>query len=703
MKLIPIRVSAPSYCDDLLSAELSDSGIDISGRSGSRIEANLGLEKLYRFLIENRSASRLIFPVAEFEFSNNLEFYQQIHALPWEEYIDPGKSLKIDGHGKSPLFPHTTFPVLKAKDAIVDRLRERRGSRPDVDTENPDLLLSLRLNGEKGEIGIDLGGGSLHRRGYRRRGAKAPLKENLAAAILMRAEWPSLAREGGGFLDPFCGSGTLVIEAALMAAGVSPRTISPTPPSPGWSGHDHDLWKRISEELSRHRQERLAELRSGKLRHFGSDKDPDVVKIAAKNAREAGLEGIVHFEARPVSSATLPDVHPGLICTNPPYGERLESEPQAELIYTDFGFSLRRRFAGWRTAFLAPSKEYGLATGLHASKSHSFANGPLKVFLLHAQVEEYRPPEGTEMFLNRLKKNQRQLKSYLKRWGEVPYRLYDKDMPEYAFAVDIYPPRWCHLQEYAAPASIDARAVSRRRREALEGLFLFLERGSEELFIKERRKLGRNDRYGRRDTRNEKMITSEGPLRFFVNFTDYLDTGLFLDSRELRRIIREETEGKHFLNLFAYTCSASVAAAYGEAKTTTSVDTSRTYLDWGRENFRLNRLDGKQHNFRQVDSLEFLQKAKEKYDLAYIDPPTYSNSKERKSDFDVQRDHRELIRRAAALMNRGGMIIFCTNYTKFNLDSLDDLGLEIEEITRETLPPDFGRRGKAHRAFRIRV
>lgn len=703
MKLLPIRVSAPPYCEELVSAELERSGIKLTGRAGSRIEAEGSLECIYRYLIENRTASRLIFPVDRFEFGTADEYYRRILALPWEEAIEPGKTMKIDGTGRSSLFSHTNFPVLKAKDAVVDRLREKTGKRPDIDTENPDLLLSIRLHENEAEIGVDLGGGSLHRRGYRRRGAEAPLKENLAAAILTRADWPRIAGEGGGFLDPFCGSGTLVIEAALMAAGVPPRNISPKPPSPAWRGHDPALWRALTGELAEMRQERLAGLKEGPIRFFGSDKDPEAVKSARNTAKAAGLEGIVTFGCTPVQRLELPDCKAGLICTNPPYGERLETEAQAELIYTDFGFTMRRRFEGWRCSFLAPSKEAGLATGLHAHKSHSFANGPLKVSLLHAEVEEFRLSQGSEMFLNRLKKNRRLLKNYLKDWGETPFRLYDKDMPEYAFAVDIYPPRWCHLQEYAAPSTIEARAVARRRREALEGLFLFLEMGSEGIHIKERRKLGTSDRYGRRDNQNEKVICSEGPLRFFLNFTDYLDTGLFLDSRELRRLIREEAAGKRFLNLFAYTCSASVAAAMGGAESTMSVDASRTYLDWGKENFRLNKLEGPRHRFLQKDSLEFLKNTRERFDLAYIDPPTYSNSKDRRRDFDVQRDHDELILRTAALMQPGGTIIFCTNFTRFDLSAALMEKFSVEEITERTLPPDFSRRGKAHRSFRIQL
>ncbi len=683
-------------------------GITLTASGPRGVEFSAEHEPVYRFLMENRSATRLIFPVSSFIIDTADELYRQIRELPWEDHISPNSSFRIDGNVKSSLFRHTNFPVLKIKDAIVDRLRDRFGSRPDVDTENPDTILAVRIHQQEVDISVDIGGGSLHRRGYRGKGVQAPLRENLAAAVLYRADWPGIAASGGGFYDPFCGSGTLCMEAALMAGEIAPGPLRPDQGGQGWRQHDRKLLERIREEYRQANQEAYARLEKMPVSIDGSDKNPKAVSIARKSVRCAGLEGIVQIHECPVhKAAPRPGTTPGLIATNPPYGERLETSAQAELIYTDLGLSARRTFPGWRIAFLSPDKEMGLATGIQAEKIHKLSNGPIPVQLVHAAIKEYSPSQGTQMFVNRLKKNRKALKHYLNQGPVSCYRLYDKDMPEYAFAVDIYEEKWCHLQEYAAPPQIEARAVRRRRREAVEGLIQYLGIGSEGIFLKERRKLGASDRYGKQkpaEGTSDRLICREGDLRFFVNFSEYLDTGLFLDSRELRRIIRRLSNGKRFLNLFAYTCSATVAAAAGGAVSSLSVDASSRYLRWGQDNYRLNTMDMGTHRVRQADSIEFLRSAAkeaERFDLAYIDPPTYSNSKDRRRDFDVQRDHGTLIDLTSRIMRPGGTIIFCTNFSRFEPDAELFERYKVEELSSKSIPPDFARRSRIHRSFRI--
>ncbi|WP_319562452.1 bifunctional 23S rRNA (guanine(2069)-N(7))-methyltransferase RlmK/23S rRNA (guanine(2445)-N(2))-methyltransferase RlmL [Marispirochaeta sp.] len=710
MHTLSVRAIPLPHCEDLLSAEISRMGITVTAASPRGVEFSTEHEPLYRLLMENRSASRLIIPVSCFTIRSAEELYEHILQIPWEEHISPDSSFRIDGNVKSSLFRHSGFPVLKIKDAIVDRLRERFGSRPDVDTENPDTILSARIYQEDVEVSIDLGGGSLHRRGYRSRGVPAPLRENLAAAILYRGGWPEIAASGGSFYDPFCGGGTLCIEAALMAGGISPGPLRPVQGGFGWRQHKRDLLEQIQKEYRLHNQAAYEGLRKASLSIHGSDLDTGVIGIAVKSARAAGLEGLVQFRECPVHhAAPEPGTPPGLIATNPPYGERLETNTQAELIYTDLGLTARRSFPGWKISFLSPDKELGLATGIKADKVHKLSNGPIPVQLVHAEIEEYTPSSGTQMFINRLKKNRKALKHYLSNSQVSCYRLYDKDMPEYAFAVDIYEQKWCHLQEYAAPAEIEARAVRRRRREAVEGLIQYLDIGSEGIFLKERRKLGASDRYGKQKPAGDskdRLVCREGDLRFFVNFSEYLDTGLFLDSRELRLSIRSMAKGKRFLNLFAYTCSATVAAAAGGAISSLSVDASSRYLSWGQDNLRLNRFDTGTHRIHQGDVLEFLRtsaKSRDKFNLAYVDPPTYSNSKDRKRDFDVQRDHKELIDLTFKKLDSGATLIFCTNFSRFEPDAGLYNDYKIEELSSRTVPPDFSRHSRIHRSFRINL
>ena len=706
--MLSVRAIPLPHCEDLLSAEISRMGITVTASGPRGVEFSAAFEPVYRLLMENRSATRIIIPVSSFTIDTADELYGQIRNIPWEDHISPDSSFRIDGNVKSSLFRHTNFPVLKIKDAIVDRLREIFGSRPDVDTDKPGTILAVRIHHQEVDISVDIGGGSLHRRGYRGKGIPAPLRENLAAAVLYRAGWPETAASGGGFYDPFCGSGTLCIEAAMMAGGIVPGPLRPDQGGLGWRQHDRELLERLRKEYLLSNREACNRLAKSPVSIEGSDIDPAAVSIARKSVLRAGLEGIVHIHECPVHKASpRRGTVPGLIATNPPYGERLETSTQAEIIYTDLGLSARRAFPGWRISFLSPDKELGLATGIQAEKVHKLANGPIPVQLVHAKIEEYSPSQGTQMFMNRLRKNRKALKRYIADGPVSCYRLYDKDMPEYAFAVDIYEEKWCHLQEYAAPAQIEDRAVRRRRREAVEGLIQYLDIGSEGIFLKERRKLGVSDRYGRQnpsDTGSGRLICREGDLRFFVNFSEYLDTGLFLDSRELRRIIRDLSKGKRFLNLFAYTCSATVAAAAGGAESSLSVDASSRYLQWGQDNLRLNRMDTGKHRIRQADSIDFLRSAargKECFDLAYIDPPTYSNSKDRRRDFDVQRDHRELIDLTSKIMRPGGTIIFCTNFSRFEPDAELFDRYKVEELSSKSIPPDFSRRSRIHRSFRI--
>ena len=596
--------------------------------------------------------------------------------------------------------------MLKAKDAIVDRIREVKGSRPDIDTKNPGVRLYLRIYKNEAEISIDIGGGSLHQRGYRSKTVTAPIRENLAAAVLYRAGWQEISEADGSFYDPFCGSGTLCIEAALMAGGIVPGAYAGRIGVAGWKHHDSGLWKSLVQEYTAANSRAVAELRQRRIRFFGSDSSEKAIKAAEINAAAAGLGDLIQFSTMPVHSITaVKNAEPGLVATNPPYGERLESETQAQIIYCDMGTSLRKAFPGWRLSFLAPDKEIGLSTGIQAQKIHKLANGPIPVQLIHGEIPPYTPSSGTEMFVNRLKKNRRLLQSYLKKTGTSSYRLYDKDMPEYAFAIDIYEDRYCHLQEYAAPSSIEEKSVRRRRREAMEGLLDFLDFGSEAIFLKERRRLSAHDRYAGQEESEERYICREGSLKFYVNFTNYLDTGIFLDSRELRRRIAELAPGKRFLNLFSYTCTASVTAAAAGATATVSVDTSAKYLKWGEDNLRLNGLSLTLNRRIKSDTVAYLKKAragKERFDLIYVDPPTYSNSKDRRDDFDLQRDHRSLLDAAARLLNPEGTIIFCTNFTRFEPDRELFDKYKITETTSETVPPDFSKRGKIHRSFLIK-
>jgi 23S rRNA (guanine2445-N2)-methyltransferase / 23S rRNA (guanine2069-N7)-methyltransferase len=281
--------------------------------------------------------------------------------------------------------------------------------------------------------------------------------------------------------------------------------------------------------------------------------------------------------------------------------------------------------------------------------------------------------------------------------------VYDADLPEYALAVDLYE-RWAHVQEYAAPATIDPEKAAARLRDALAVLPKALGFPEAHVILKVRRRQKGSAQYQRHATTGQFREIGEGGLRFLVNLTDYLDTGLFLDHRSTRALIRSVVRGGRFLNLFAYTGTASVYAAAGGAASTTTVDMSPVYLDWARRNMALNGFsEGRTHRFVRADCLAWLAAPHpERYHVIFLDPPTFSNSARMgEATFEVQRDHVSLIQSAAKLLARDGVLFFSNNFRHFKMHRAALAGLIVEDITPTTIPPDFLRNPRIHTCWRI--
>jgi 23S rRNA (guanine2445-N2)-methyltransferase / 23S rRNA (guanine2069-N7)-methyltransferase len=432
------------------------------------------------------------------------------------------------------------------------------------------------------------------------------------------------------------------------------------------------------------------------------------------------------------ASASLPSVA-GLLCTNPPYGIRLEDRDTARAVHRELGVVLRERFQGWNAAVLTGTPEFGLELGIRAHRTHTVWNGAIECRLLRMKVDtgsarevgrlgkgevvNLRETPGAQMFANRLGKNLKKQQSWADRGGVSCYRLYDADMPEYAFAIDVYRTidstspgagdlTWLYVQEYMAPAEIELDSVRKRRGEALSTLSDVTGVAQERVRVRTRRKNKRGEQYSKVQERETYHVVMEDGLKFLVNFDDYLDTGLFLDHRLTRGRLRAGASGKRFLNLFAYTCTASVYAAAGGAASTTSVDMSNTYLNWAQRNFELNGLSPERHGLVQADCRVWLQegaRSRERYDLIFIDPPTFSNSKRMEGVFDVERDHPEFIDGCVRLLAPGGLIVFSTNSQRFRLDESLSQRYDVRDISAQTLPKDFERNPRIHRCFEVRA
>jgi 23S rRNA (guanine2445-N2)-methyltransferase / 23S rRNA (guanine2069-N7)-methyltransferase len=410
----------------------------------------------------------------------------------------------------------------------------------------------------------------------------------------------------------------------------------------------------------------------------------------------------------------------GLVVTNPPYGERIGAESGLPALYSELGRVLRERFRGWQAAILTGNPALARNLGIYAKRTHRFNNGTIECRLLRFvldQASEQRPAEavradwsgrpGAQMFANRLRKNLRLLDPWAAREHIDCFRLYDADMPEYAFAIDLYgrEGRHVYVQEYAPPKTVNPENARERRREVLAVLPEVLTVPLPHVHSRLRKPQKGSEQYEKRESVAERHVVHEGGLKFWVNFRDYLDTGLFLDHRIMRRMLREWAGDADFLNLFCYTGSATVYAAAGGARTTTSVDLSNTYLDWAHENLLLNGMRGPEHELIRADCLEWLENQTvwgPRYDLIFVDPPTFSNSKSMEGVLDVQRDHVGMIRRSLNLLRPGGRLVFSTNYSRFKLDAGALADLSIEDISAATIPRDFERHARIHRCYVIR-
>ncbi len=714
--------SCPRGFGDLLAAELRALGAADVRERAVGVEFSGPLPVAYRACLESRVASRVFLVVAQCEARTDAEFYDGVRAVDWRAHVDPSRTLACDFTGKHPAITHTRFGALRLKDAICDQLREVTSRRPDISPERPAVRVHAHANGPKITVSIDLSGEGLHRRGYRTEAGEAPLRENLAAGVLLRAGWPEKAKSAVEFLDPMCGSGTLAIEAAMIAANVAPGARRHYFGFFGWIGHDRAAWDAVKRDA-------LARELKPALRIRGIDADRRVIEVARENAARAGLGELITFESGRFEGARPSGEGPGFLATNPPYGVRLEDKEGARALMRQLGEVLRAHFGGWDAAILAGSPDAGLELKLRAERVHTVWNGALECRLLRLHVsaesekellhtgrtaridESLAETPGAKMFGNRIAKNLKQLAKWAEKERVTCYRIYDADMPEYSFAIDRYAEAdgarvWLYVQEYAAPKTVDPNAAQRRRNEALAALPGATGVPPANIHLRQRRRTTRGEQYEKLGSQGEFRVVEEGGLRFWVNFTDYLDTGLFLDHRITRQRLREAAARKRFLNLFAYTGSATVYAAAGRARETTTVDMSATYLDWARRNLAVNGFSGREHTYVQEDCISWLKTAvaeRREFDLVFLDPPTFSNSKRMTDIFDVQRDHAAMIDRCMALLAPGGRLVFSNNAQKFEMDADITRRYKVTDISRATLPRDFERNPRIHQCFELEM
>lgn len=807
----------------IVKRELAAIEIEATIGESGRVHFRGDLETVAKANLWLRCADRVLIRVGEFPAADFDALFETTKAIRWGDWMPHDAAFPVTGRSvKSTL---TSVPACQraVKKAIVEAM-QRDHATTELPETGPQSRLDIAILKDIATITIDTTGRSLHRRGYRTDISSAPLKETLAAAMVSLTFW----RRDRPLHDPFCGSGTIPIEAAMIGRKMAPGQ------NRNFAFED---WHDVSPEpLLRLRTEAIeGVLEPLPQRLLGSDIDPRILKAARDNAERAGVTGDVHFEPGDVCDMQSKRRF-GCLVTNPPYGMRLGRDWEIEELYASIPQVLRH-LPTWSFYFLTAFGGFEKVIGRQADRRRKLYNGRIECTYYQFQgpkpvrsvpepsldsnvaepivVEtEVATPEtpmreaadaeptalvqspsssvgssdptspslgdgeenGTELtvpgvsetpvvaspwaaavaktvsdpepvaapqptlevtptqevaskpeskpyvhavgeaafgglgekaahqaelFATRLKKRAKHLRRWPAKRGITCFRLYEKDVPEIPLVVDRYE-NHLHLSEFERPHDRDpaqhANWLDLMAKTAGEALDV----PKQNVYLKKRIRQRGKSQHEKVGQTEQRIPVQEGGLTFLVNLADYVDTGLFLDHRVTRGMVREQASGKHFLNLFAYTGSFTTYAAAGGAASTTSVDLSANYMDWAKENLNANGLDGSQHQFVTMDIGEFMRRHKpgEVYDLVVCDPPTFSNSKRTDQDWNVQADAVPLLQDVLKLMRPNGVIFFSTNFRRFKFDT-DALGAStIHEISTQTVPEDFRNR-RIHRCWRI--
>ena len=711
----------------------------------------------------SRLASRILVVVGRVNAGDANLLYEGVRRLPWEDVLVEGGSMAVQAHGMNEELRNTRFTALKVKDAVCDRLREVRGERPDVDAACADATVDVRVREGRATVSLDLSGESLYRRSYLTPddGADAPLSCALAAGLLALSGWRARGSRGEACVDPACGDGFLVVEAASAACDLAPGLTRERWGFFGWKQSRPELWNELIDDADERFEIGLASATApgaldgpasappdpAYVRFAGASTSSPAIARARTHAKRAGLRQAVSIEP---ADAQNVDELVGRVCAAAgkvrgleemtctvasvlPTGERSQSDARAQAEAAAFVRAASAAPAGSTFAVAggegvetrfgsAPVAHATLGQDRVATEASVFDEPPVKAHEVIVpdsaggaeHVVEVLEP-SSEQFAARLRKTAKERRKWARREGVSCYRVYDADLPDYAVAIDVYPGAgdaegnlYLHIAEYAAPSTIDPGKAQRRYDDVLALAPVVMGVRPDHVFSKVRRRDKGGSQYREAGRRSYVTQVSEDGYLLEVDLAGYLDTGLFLDHRLTRELVGSKAEGKRFLNLFAYTGTASVHAAGGGAKSTATVDLSQTYLDWAERNMAANGFDGDEHTFERGDVMAWITDARRtgrRFDLVFVDPPTFSNSKAMgKRTWDVQRDHVELLIGVSRLLSEEGEAVFSCNLRSFKSDeeALAKYGVTLEDITAATIPHDFERNPRIHKCYLVK-
>ncbi len=682
--------------ESLLTDELNRLGATEIKETVSGVSFQSDLSTLYRSCLWSRLASRIYLTLATFSVKTAQDIYDCASQITWDAHFNVNQAFLVDFIGTNQEISNTQFGALTVKDAIADFFQKKYNCRPNVSKQQAQCKIHARLHHGHLYLSLDMVGRPLHERGYRKASGFAPLKENLAAAMLARSGW----QPNQPFLDPMCGSGTLVIEAALQAAQVAPG-LNRDFLFEDWKQHDPDIWFSLRDEAIAIAREGIAQC---KPCFFARDIDVEILEKAKENAKNAGVADLIDFQQQHIRELTPPsDFQQGVVVINPPYGERLADQVSAIVLYYQLGARLRQAFTNAHCAVLCPDQGLLSCLRMRTLKKYRLFNGALacelRIFALSQGTSS--KVDVAEDFANRLRKNIKARQKWLEKTDTNAYRIYDADLPDYNLAIDRYAD-YLVVQEYARPPDVPEVKSQQRLYDALYQCSQIIDDvPTTQIVLKTRQRQRGNSQYHPVDDKGQLTPIYENGVKLYANLYDYLDTGIFLDHRPIRAFIQQQAYGKRFLNLFCYTGVATVHAAVGGARATVSVDLSKTYLARAKQNLQLNQQDGSHHRLIHADCIDWIKDCHDQFDLIFLDPPTFSNSKRMHTHFEVQADYLTLLSLLAKILSDGGMLIFSNNKRGFKLDesAVKQLGFTLDNISAQSIPEDFKRRRNIHQCW----
>ncbi len=737
-----------------LAQELKSFGIERVRPLGGGAAFFCEPEAALRACLWSRVASRVLLVVGRVNAGDAALLYAGAYDVPWEDVLAADATMAVRAHGTNDELRNTRFTALKVKDAIVDRLRAHRDERPSVDTVAPRAIIDVRVRENRATLSLDLSGEALNHRTYLAPDDKedAALACSLAAGALVLADWPSYAQRGASFIDPACRDGIVLVEAALAACDCAPGLRRKKWGFTGWTQFNEAVWNTLIEEANQRFEAGLVRMGGADAAQASATDRPDPHRVRFVGASTSSpfitraRNHVRHAGVRPLASVELGDAagmdevlqshkaltHAPILFVASNIDALSRSDSPAHIQADEAAFTAASSHASAESRFVAigaqdlqsrfgeqPSAHYKLGRGRVETTVDVFDSRPAGGMIIEIPDLAGGSPhavevleQASEQFAARLRKVFKERRKWAAREGVSCYRLYDADLPDYAVAIDWYTGagdargnNYLHIAEYAPPASVDPSKARRRFNDVLAIAPIVCGIRPDHVFSKTRIREKGGGQYRNAGHRAYVTTVEEHGYQLEVDLAGRLDTGLFLDHRLTRELVGQRAENARFLNLFAYTGTASVYAAGGGARTTMTVDLSQTYLDWARRNMAANGFAGDEHKFERADVMKWITEARRsgrRFDLIFVDPPTFSNSKAMgKRTWDVQRDHVELLIGVSRLLSEEGVAIFSCNLRAFKpyMEELEKYGVELEEISASTIPEDFARTPKIHKCY----